>query len=123
MTVHVPQLRERLAAAALAWHRARVEAARLRKERNPIECERQVVTVTDDTASDAQTVPCWKLWKTDRTGEGFDREDVPMWCASCQRRQALTDHLRSANLGRGARQREVVRLAKLADAAAQMEAV
>lgn len=104
-------LMTRLADAALAWDVARREANRIRDERNPIDCERQNFQEFANERPGDQFAPCWKLWKQDRTGEGFDRDDIVNWCASCQRRQALSDQLRKANAVRGARLRHMRQIA------------
>lgn len=97
--------------AAIAFDQAKRRAIEIREARNPIECERQNNVGFANERPGSQDVPCWKLWKEDRFGEGFDRDDIVNWCPSCQRRQALSDDLRKANATRGARMRHFHKLA------------
>jgi hypothetical protein len=111
MTEGRPRAFSDLEVAAIAFNQARRHALALRDARNPIDCERENHQGLADYRQGAQEVPCWKLWKEDRTNEGFDRDSIETWCPSCQRRQALTDELRKANASRGARLRHFQKLA------------
>ena len=106
-----------LSVALIRWEIAREKAAELREARAAIECEH---VSADETAaiecsgflSSTPPTPCWKDWR-----DGIeDRTLAPQseWCESCRARQRIHEQYRAATTHRGAKLREMRRLAKLA---------
>jgi hypothetical protein len=78
-----------VAGKALAMEDARLEAARLRRERNACLCE--VAEPPEyDVGSDG-TQPCWKQWDDEHRDDGVVpvRNPKGNWCPTCLRREEL----------------------------------
>ena len=103
-----------LSVALIRWEIAREQAADLREARPRIECRRVMSYATDLDAGEAHDPPlaCWKDWR-----DGIeDRTLAPQseWCDSCRARQRNHEQYRAATKHRGAKLREMRRLAKMA---------
>jgi hypothetical protein len=106
----------RLAEAAAAWNVARVESARLRKERAAILCENEAAYEAKFTTWEEsgrvgappsnQSTPCWKSREDPDGLMPLDEQ-----CDACQRRYGVHQQLVKANIRRGARLRVLQRYA------------
>ena len=103
-----------LSVALIRWEIAREKAADLREARAQIECTRVIAYSADLDAGEAYDPPlaCWKDWRDGVEDKSLAPESE--WCESCRKRQRIHEQYRAATKHRGAKLREMRRLAKLA---------
>jgi hypothetical protein len=118
---------EKVAAAAVAWNRARVFCERLREARSMYICEKAKegnehlrFSGQPDDWNETEAwraladAPCWKNWHENAYGDDLELEPKWKWCRSCHTRTLIHQAYRAAVLRRGARMRVLQRFAFVA---------